>query len=72
MRVEHAEPARLGDACEVMLGASSWDPDNPGSKSAKFAWRDKNGRVARGGEVPIEALPQMLDFAIRKGYLTLG
>jgi hypothetical protein len=27
--------------------------------------------LARGGEMPIEALPQALDFAIRKGYLSL-
>jgi hypothetical protein len=50
---------------------SSWDPDNPESKSIKFAWQDKNGRTARGGEVPVEVVPQMLEFAIREGYLTL-
>lgn len=53
----------------MQLGRSSWDPDNPESKSIKFAWRDKNGRWARGGEVPIEALAQMLEFAIRKDYV---
>lgn len=58
-------------ACELLLGVSSWDPDNPESKSIKFAWQDKNGRTARGGEVPVEVVPQMLEFAIREGYLTL-
>jgi hypothetical protein len=44
--------------------------DNP--KSAKFTWfNEKDGKAARGGEVPVEALPQMLDFAIRKGFVSL-
>lgn len=72
MKVEHREPAK-GDAnWELRLGISSWDPENPESKSIKFAWKDRNGRTARGGEVPVEALPQMLEFAIREGYLRLS
>jgi len=36
-----------------------------------LTWFDKNGKAARGGEIPVEALPQALDFAIRKGYVSL-
>ncbi len=70
MRVAYVEPADLDPNCEIRLGASSWDDD---VVSVKYAWRVEGGKgkVARGGEVPVEALPQMLDFAIRKGYLRL-
>ncbi len=40
--------------------------------SVKYTWFTKDGKAARGGEFPIEALPQALDFAIRKGYLRLS
>lgn len=72
MRMECSELAKTNPDCELRLGASSWDPDNPESKSIKFASKDKNGKTARSGEVPVEALPQMLEFAIREGYLTLS
>ncbi len=69
MRVEHKEPAKGFPAdCELRLGTSSWDPE---ARSIKFAWRDRNGKVSRGGEVPVEALPQMLEIAVRHGYLNL-
>jgi len=38
----------------------------------KYTWFDKNGKAARGGEFPIEALPQAMCFAIQKGYLRLS
>jgi hypothetical protein len=53
------------------LGTASWDDGSGTAKSVKFTWFDKNGKAARGGEMPVEALPQALDFAIRKGYLSL-
>jgi hypothetical protein len=31
-----------------------------------------NGKAARGGEFPIEALPQALDFAIRRGFVSFS
>lgn len=40
--------------------------------SVKYAWHLEGGKVARGGEVPVAALPQMFDFAIRMGYLRLS
>lgn len=68
MEVEHREQVRTDPDCELLLGSASWDSSE---RSVKYGWRDKNGRIARGGEVPIEALPQMLEFAIRNGYLEL-
>jgi hypothetical protein len=63
----HAEPARNDPNCEIRLGTSSWDEN---CKSVKYTWF-VNGKAQRGGEFPIDALPQMLEFAIRKGFLTL-
>ena len=67
----HSEPAKCNKNCEIRLGTASWDDGSGTAKSVKYTWFDKNGRAARGGEFPVEALPQALDFAIRKGYLTL-
>ena len=71
MKVAYSEPARIDPKCELRLGIASWDPGNNSMKSVKFAWFSKDGKVARGGEFPVEALPQALDFAIRKGYVSL-
>lgn len=70
MKTEYCEAAKNNPDCEIRLGTASWD-NGSGRKSVKYAWKDANGKVARGGEIPVEALPQMLDFAIRKGYLSL-
>ena len=59
----------FGDDSTLRLGIASWDKGNGNSKSIKYAWRNTNGHVSRGGEVPIEALEQMLDFAKRHGYV---
>ncbi len=71
MRVSHSEPARVDSSCELRVGIASWDNGSNTQKSFKYTWFDKTGRAARGGEIPIEALPQALEFAIRTGYLTL-
>jgi hypothetical protein len=71
MKVEFSEQAVVNPGCEFRLGFASWDKGKQTERSVKFAWLDKNGRVARGGEFPVEALPQALDFAIRKGYISL-
>lgn len=68
MQVKHREPAVIDSDCELLLGSSSWDPE---AQSIKYAWRRSDGGIARGGEVPVDALPQMLEFAIREGYLSL-
>lgn len=73
MKVEQndKEKAIIDDSCEIRLGIASWDKGGNLSKSVKYTWFDKNGKAARGGEVPVNALPQMIDFAIRKGYISL-
>jgi hypothetical protein len=70
MQVLHSEAYRLEPVGhEIRVGKSSWD-DN--KLSAKFTWFTSAGSPARGGEVPIEALPQMLEMAIRLGYIKLS
>ena len=71
MKSAHSEPYRHDPACELRLGVASWDEGNNTENSFKFTWFDKKGRAARGGEIPVEALPQAIDFAIRSGYLRL-
>jgi hypothetical protein len=69
MKVEYHEPVKKkkvpGD--ELLLGGSTWDSQE---RSLKYAWPDKNGKRARGGEVPISAVPQAVLFAARNDYLT--
>ena len=71
MQVAHSEPARNDPQHQIRLGIASWDKGAGTEKSVKYTWFDKTGKAARGGEFPIDALPQALDFAIRKGYLIL-
>lgn len=66
---ECSEPVRGGPDCQVKIGRSSWD-DN--ELSIKYAGQDSRGHVARYGEIPIWALPQMVELAIREGHLNLN
>jgi hypothetical protein len=72
MKPAHSEPSKHNPNCEHRLGVASWDNGSNTETSFKFTWFDKNGKAARGGEIPVEALPQALDFAIRKGYVSLS
>ena len=54
---------------ELRLGIASWDNGDGKSKSIKYTWFDKLDRACRGGEMPVEALQQALNFAIREGYI---
>jgi hypothetical protein len=67
MDPEFCEPVDDRPDDELLLGGSSWDENE---RSLKYAWRDKNGRRARGGELPIAAMPQAVLFAARNNYLT--
>jgi hypothetical protein len=71
MKAAFSEPAANNPDCEIRLGLASWDQGNGTAKSVKYTWFDKNGKAARGGEFPVEALPQALDFAVRQGYVSL-
>ena len=65
MKVLRKEICRTDPICELRYGDSSWDDLR---KSIKYGWVTAAGSVARGGEFPVEALPQMIEFAIRCGY----
>jgi hypothetical protein len=54
---------------EIRLGIASWDKGTGKDKSIKYTWFDKRNRAARGGEVPVTALRQMMEFARRHGYI---
>lgn len=71
MQVAFSEPAKFDPNCEIRLGIASWDDGTNTAKSVKYTWFDKNGKAARGGEIPVQAIPQALEFAIRTGYLKL-
>ena len=66
MIYRHIEQARGSTTDEVIIGDASW---NRSHGSVKYAWRDSRGHRARGGEVPIGAIPQMVEALIREGYL---
>jgi hypothetical protein len=53
----------------LRLGIASWDDGSGAAKSIKYTWFDSKGRAARGGELPVEALPQMIAFAKRNKFL---
>jgi hypothetical protein len=69
VKVKHKETCRVYSTDVILYGEASW---GGGKKSVKYGWYDSRGRICRGGEVPIEALPQMLEVAIREGGLTLS
>jgi hypothetical protein len=69
MKWMHREMVKGTKNDELRLGIASWDEGNGISKSIKYTWFDKLGRAARGGEMPVEALQQAYDFAVREGYI---
>ena len=69
MIVEHREPAENDPDCEIRLGIASWAKGDFTVRSVKYTWFGRDGRAARGGEFPVEALPQLQRFAVEKGYL---
>ena len=69
MIVNYSEPYRHDPQREICVGPSSWDPN---VLSVKVTYRNAIGHVARGCEVPADAVPQMLEMLIRKGLKGLG
>ena len=69
MTVLHKEACASDSGAEIRAGYASWDKGRRKHISVKFTWFDKRGHACRGGEVPVEALPQMIAVAIRHGYL---
>ena len=72
MITEKEETARIDSNCTIRIGVASWNRPGRNDISVKYAWRDKNGKVTRGGEVPVEALPQMMELAIKSDHLQLN
>jgi len=69
MRWMQKQPVKGKKKDELRLGIASWDNGSGTSKSVKYTWFTKNGRAARGGEMPVEALEQAYNFAIKEGYI---
>jgi hypothetical protein len=68
----YTEPCRTSKKSNpdvIIYGESSW---GGGSYSVKYGWYDSRGRISRGGEVPMQAIPQMLEVAVRVGGLKLS
>lgn len=70
MKTLYKEPCTTSPKTEIRYGYASWDYGKQQFKSVKFTWFDKRGHACRGGEVPVEALPQMVDVAIKQGCLS--
>jgi hypothetical protein len=51
---------------DVHYGVASWaaKSGNPDARSVKFEWRTAAGKRARGGEVPVEALADLMTVAL--------
>jgi len=66
MIYQHIEKVHGSETDEIIIGDASWDDSDA---SVKYAWPDSRGHRARGGEVPIGAVPQMVEALVREGYL---
>ena len=69
MRWIYKEPVKGTKNDELRLGIASWDDGSETAKSIKYTWFDKNGRAARGGEMPVGALEQAYRFAKKHGFI---
>ena len=59
----------LGD---LRIGIASWDKGDFKSRSIKYAYRDKSGKVSRGcPELPFEVLVEMVIVALKQKELTV-
>ena len=66
MEYEHIEQVHGSNTDEIIIGGSSWDGV---SHSVKYAWPDSRGHRARGGEMPVSVVPQMIEALVRESYL---
>jgi hypothetical protein len=69
---EHIETCRTHKKDVIIYGEASWSKKSDPKYSVKYGWYDKLGRITRGGEIPIEAIPQMLEVAVIQGGLKLS
>jgi hypothetical protein len=60
-----------GPGYELRLGRPSWNPQSNEEWSAKFAYLNANGRVARSSpETPVSVLPELIVFAAERGVFS--
>jgi hypothetical protein len=69
MQVTYSEPCRGDPTREIRAGLASWDTDGT-EYSIKEGYRNKLGYIARGSEIPAEVILQMVEVAVRQGYIT--
>jgi hypothetical protein len=63
------EPVRGSDDDLLWIKTAASDDD---AVALKYCSPSKDGAVARGGELPLDVLPQAIELAVRHGYLTPG
>ena len=57
---------------DLRIGIASWDAGDFKSRSIKYAYRDKSGKVSRGcPELPFDVLVEMLIVALKQKELTI-
>jgi hypothetical protein len=60
-----------GNKGELRVGWASWDEGRYEARSAKWAYKGKDGRVARTSpELSLDVLVEMLAFAFEQGELS--
>ena len=64
-------PYQNGDTKgELRIGWASWDSGNYRSRSIKWAYQDKSGKISRGSpEIPFDILLDMVVLAAAQGEL---
>jgi len=67
MRRVEERPYRLDPTRSLYLGWSSWNPE---AKAVKFAWPTASGTIARGGEMPLDAVPDLVALVTEHQWLT--
>jgi hypothetical protein len=64
-----SQPYGLGD---LRIGIASWDQGDFKSRSIKYAYPDKSGKVSRGcPELPFDVLVEMAIVALKQKELTV-
>jgi len=58
---------------DIAFGIASWSkPERAPEYSVKYRWRDRNGRICRGGEFPVHSIARAAILALQSGQLQLS
>jgi hypothetical protein len=64
-----SQPFGAGD---LRIGIASWDKGDFKSRSIKYAYRDRSGKVSRGcPELPFDVLVEMMIVALKQKELSI-